>query len=113
MCTLGAIGGATIGTTLLAALQTRAPGGFHWTVDIPFGLVFGGSFGAVVGALGALLMGWFFFRHVPLGRAMPITGAGTVAGAVVGQLATGAPVIGGLLGFVVSAAALRFHPRAG
>jgi hypothetical protein len=55
-------------------------------------------------------MGWFFLRHVPLGRAMAITSAGTSAGAVIAQLTAGAPVVGGLLGFVLSAAALRFHP---
>ena len=109
---LGAIGGGIIGTALLAGLQTRAPGGFDWKVDIPFGLMFGGTFGALVGALGAPLMGWYFFRHVPLGRAMAITGIGTVAGALVGLAAATTPVIGGCVGFALAAVALRFHPRA-
>ena len=107
---LGALGGGTIGTLLLAALQTRAPGGFHWSIDIPFGLMFGGTFGAIVGAVGAPLLGWAFFRHVPLGRAIAVTSIGTIGGALIGLLTTGAPVIGGVLGFVLFGVALRLHP---
>ena len=107
---LGAVGGGIIGTALLAALQTRSPGGFHWSVDIPFGLVFGGTFGAAVGAAAAPLFGWLCFRHVPLGRAMAATAAGTVGGALLGLWLRGAPVAGGCLGFALAAVALRFHP---
>jgi hypothetical protein len=108
---LGAIGGGAIGAILLTALQVRAPGGFHAGIDVPLGLVFGGGFGAVAGALGAPTLGWLFFRHVPLGRAMVVTGIGTVAGALVGLAVAVAPVTGGCVGFALAAMALRFHPR--
>jgi hypothetical protein len=81
--------------------------------DAIFDLVFGGSFGALVGALGAPLLGWCFFRHVPLGRAMVITSIGTIDGALVGLVAGRDPVIAGVLGFAITGAALRYHPRAG
>jgi hypothetical protein len=105
---LGALGGCVIGTVLLAALQVRAPGGFHWAIDLPFGLMFGGTFGAAVGAVGAPLLAWFAFPHVPLGRAMLATGLGTVAGALAGLTLAGAPVLGGCLGFLAAGVALRF-----
>jgi hypothetical protein len=108
---LGALGGCVIGTGLLAALQVGAPGGFHWAIDLPFSLMFGGTFGAAVGAVGAPLLAWVAFPHVPLGRALLATGLGTVAGAAAGLMLGGAPVLGGCLGFLVTGVALRFHPR--
>jgi hypothetical protein len=108
---LGALGGCVIGTVLLAALQVGAPGGFHWAIDLPFSLMFGGTFGAAVGAVGAPLLAWVAFPHVPLGRAILATGLGTITGAVAGLTLAGAPVLGGCLGFLVAGVALRFHPR--
>jgi hypothetical protein len=108
---LGALGGCVIGTVLLATLQVGAPGGFHWAVTLPFSLMFGGTFGAAVGAVGAPLLAWVAFPHVPLGRAILATGLATVAGAAAGLMLGGAPVLGGCLGFLVAGVALRFHPR--
>ena len=108
---LGALGGGAIGTVLLAALQVGAPGGFHWAIDLAFSLMFGGTFGAAVGAVGAPLLAWVAFPHVPLGRALLATGLGTITGAVAGLTLGGAPVLGGCLGFLVAGLALRFHPR--
>jgi hypothetical protein len=104
---LGATGGFVLGSLILGLLQHSAPGGWSW-VDVPFSMMFGGTFGALVGAVGAPLMGWLFFRHVPLGRAMLVTGAGTVAGAGIGLAAAGRPLIGGCLGFLAAAVLLRF-----
>jgi hypothetical protein len=108
---LGALAGCVIGTVLLAALRVGAPGGFHWAIDLPLSLRFGGTFGAAVGAVGAPLLAWVAFPHVPLGRALLATGLGTIAGAVAGLALAGAPVLGGCLGFLVVGVALRFHPR--
>ncbi len=108
---LGALCGGAIGSMLLGGLLTRSRSGFHWDVDIAFSLVFGGGFGALVGGLAAPLLGWYCFRHVPLGRAMLVTAVGTLTGAAVGLMAANAPVLGGCLGFTVAGVALRFHPK--
>src|SRR5688572_16476522 len=55
---IGMVIGFVFGTALLAGLQVSAPGGFHWSIDIPFGMVFGGTFGAIVGGMGAPTLGW-------------------------------------------------------
>ncbi len=104
---LGAAGGFVLGSLILGLLQHGAPGGWSW-VDIPFSMVFGGSFGAVVGGFAAPLAGWLFFRHVPLGHAMAVTGVGTLMGATIGQVAVGHPLIGGCAGFLAAAVALRY-----
>lgn len=87
---LGTVGGFVLGSLILGLLQHNAPGGWSW-VDIPFSMAFGGTFGALVGAIGAPATGWLFFRHVPLGRAMLVTGAGTLAGAAIASRRPGGP----------------------
>lgn len=104
---LGAAGGFVLGSLILGLLQQRAPGGWSW-VDVPFSMMFGGTFGALVGAVAAPVLGLFLFRHVPLGRAMLVTAAGTLAGAAIGLAVAGAPIIGSCAGFVVAAVLLRF-----
>jgi hypothetical protein len=111
---LAGIGGGVgfvIGTVLLAALQVSAPGGFNWAVDIPFGMMFGGTFGAAVGAVGAPAMTWLLLRHVPLNRAILLCALGTVGGALIGMAASGRPVIGGCTGFVLAAVVMRIVYR--
>ena len=102
--------GFVLGTAILAAIQVRAPGGFNWAVDIPFGMLLGGTFGAVVGGIGAPLLSWALLRHVPLGRAIAVSAVATVAGAALGLLA-GHPAIGGCLGFGIGALGLRLTHR--
>lgn len=108
---LGAVGGFLLGSVVLGLLQHGAPGGWSW-VDVPFSMIFGGTFGAIVGAVGAPLSGWLFFRHVTLGRAMTITAIGTLAGAALGQGIGGWPLSGGCLGFLLAGFLLRFTQRA-
>lgn len=107
---LGAACGFVLGSLILGLLQHGAPGGWSW-VDIPFSMMFGGTFGAVVGAIGAPTAGWLFFRQVPLGRAMGVTAAGTLLGAAVGWLGFRSPVIGGCAGFLAAALLLRLTRR--
>jgi hypothetical protein len=108
---LGAAGGFVLGSLILGLLQHNSPGGWSW-VDVPFSMMFGGTFGALVGAVGAPVTGWLFFRHVPLGRAMIVTGAGTMAGAAIGLAVAGSPLIGGCVGFLAAAVLLRFSRAA-
>lgn len=108
---LGAAGGFVLGSLILFLLQHDAPGGWSW-VDVPFSMMFGGGFGALVGAIAAPAAGFLLFRHVPLGRAMAVTGAGTLAGAAIGLAAAGMPVLGGCAGFLVAAVLLRFSRHA-
>lgn len=98
----GAAVGFVLGTAILAFLQIWAPGGFHWGIDIPFGMMFGGTFGALVGGVGAPLLGWLFLRTVPLGRAIGWSAIATLTGASIGTL-VGYPVLGGCLGFGLGA----------
>lgn len=111
---LASIGGGVgfvIGTVLLAVLQVSAPGGFRWAVDIPFGMMFGGTFGAAVGAVGAPTVAWLLLRHVPLNRAIMACAIGTIAGAAIGMSATARPVLGGCVGFLMSAIIMRIVYR--
>ena len=110
---VGAGIGFVIGTATLAILQVGAPGGFHWDVDIPFGMMFGGTFGALVGGIGAPLLSWFLMRDVPIGRAIAWCSMATIAGAAIGWFGSGHPAIGGCAGFAVGAVLLRLtHPDA-
>ena len=107
----GAVVGFVLGTAILAFLQIGAPGGFHWGIDIPFGMMFGGTFGALVGGIGAPLFAWLFMRTVPLGRAIGWSAVATVAGAA-GGLVVGHPALGGCVGFGLGALALWATHRA-
>ena len=109
---IGAGVGFVLGTATLAVLQIGAPGGFHWSVDIPFGIMFGGTFGAVVGGLGAPILSWLLLRTVPLGRAIGWSIIATLGGAGVGLLAGGHPALGGCAGFAVGTVVLRLTHRA-
>ena len=106
----GAILGGAIGTVLLFVLQFGAPGGIHLSVDIPFSLVIGGGFGAVVGALSAPLLGATLLRRVPYGIAMLGTAMGALLGAALGAV-WGSPVKGGLAGYALAAAVLFLRYR--
>ena len=107
----GAAIGFVLGSALLAALQVGAPGGFHWNVDVPFGMALGGTFGAIVGGVGAPLLSWLFLRRVPLGRAIVWSTVATIVGAFAGLLA-GHPALGGCAGFGLGAIILRATHRA-
>jgi hypothetical protein len=71
-------------------------------------LVLGGGLGAVLGPLSA----WLLMRHVPLGVAVGGTTLGTLAGGVIGLIATADPFVAmsyGVAGFGISAIALRIR----
>lgn len=107
---LGAVVGAVVGTALLSSLLAGAPHHLTW-LDVQLGALFGGSLGALSGALGAPLLGWLVLRPVPLGRAIVATALGTLVGAWVAGAAWRtsyvAPIVGGLVGFVAGAVAIR------
>ena len=105
----GAVTGGVIGSVLLFVLQFGAPGGIHPAIDVPFALALGGTFGALVGALAAPLMGWTLLRRVPFGRAILGTAIGTLIGAAAGT-GLGHPAISGVAGYGIASAALfLFH----
>lgn len=106
----GALVGGFIGSTLLFLLQLGAPGGITLSVDLPFATVVGGSFGAAVGLVVAPVAGWTFLRHVPFGRAILGTAAGTFLGAAAALL-VGHPAVGGIVGYAVAAVLLRRRLR--
>jgi hypothetical protein len=108
---LGAGVGFVLGTVMLASLQVFAPGGFHWSIDIPFGMMFGGTFGALVGGVGAPALSWLFLRRVPLGRAILWSTVSTIVGAGAGILLGGHAAIGGCVGFILGALVLRATHR--
>lgn len=107
----GAAVGAVLGASILGAMFAFGP----WSVgdsDFMYAVVYGGGFGAAAGAVAAPAIAWGLLRHVPLGRAIAHTAAGTVLGAAIGAIAD-SPVIGGFVGFVAAALRLRFVARAG
>jgi hypothetical protein len=78
----------------------------------------GAGFGALVGSVAGPAVAWGLLRRVPLGKAVLWSAAGTVAGALVGDLVAplnpytwGMPgvIAGGILGFLVASTALRLH----
>ena len=111
LAAMGAGVGFALGTAMLAFLQIWAPGGFHWNIDIPFGMMFGGTFGVVVGGIGAPALSWLFLRRVPLGRAILWTTVSTILGTGAG-ISFGHPAIGGCIGFLLGALVLRATHRA-
>lgn len=108
---LGAAGGLLIGTLLYAGsrmlLLGKLPSADEWIV----GVVFGGGLGLFVGAVGAPLIAWGLLRHVPLGRAILVTGTGTVAGWLLGGLLAVNPFLLALAGFGASGWALGLASR--
>jgi hypothetical protein len=75
--------------------------------DIPLGFLFGGSAGALVGAVGAPILSWTVLRSVPLGRAITLTALGTLVGGAVGLLTGWYPLMLGIVGFVVASLVAR------
>jgi hypothetical protein len=80
----------------------------------------GAMAGAGAGIVGAPALAWGLLRRVPLGRAIVVTGLGTIGGAVVGELlnpinpyALTIPgvIAGGLAGFLTAGVALRLTAR--
>lgn len=102
----GAAVGAALGTALASLMFALGPGGPS-LVDLGLGLIFGGSFGAATGAVGAPVLAWGLLRYVPLGRAIGWTAAGTVVGCALGLLTHWHPALSGVLGFVAGAVAAR------
>lgn len=106
----GGVIGAAIGVGLLAVLGLVVDGSggfpFVWGAFWLSGFV-----GAILGAILAPLTGLTVLRRVPLGKALGLTGAGTVVGATVGLLTTNEnpvwAVAGALAGYAVSAVWLR------
>jgi hypothetical protein len=98
--------GGALGAGVLALLQHRATG-FAWA-DVSSALVLGGGIGAMLGAAGLPVLGWLCFRHVSLGRALLVTGAGALAGATMGLAIGSSALVGAGLGFLGASVLLRF-----
>ncbi len=116
---LGAVAGAACGAMIpvgIVLVTSR-----YGNVILPgmgFLAAVGAGFGALVGSVVGPAVGWGLLRRAPLGKAVLWSAAGTVAGAVVGDLLAplnpytwGMPgvVAGGILGCFVASAALRLH----
>ena len=106
----GAVCGGFLGTLLLAATFATGPGGAT-RYDLPLGAIFGGTFGAVVGAFATPLICFGMLRRVPLGWAFGAAAAGTLVGGLAGLAIAGAPMLGGLAGFGVGVAAAWWPGR--
>lgn len=109
---IGATLGATIAPVVLAVVGriVDGPGGFP---DVWDAFWFVSILGAFLGGVLAPLAGFVLLRRVPIGKALAVTAAGTTAGATVGVLATeqslGWTIGGAVIGYAVSAAALRWR----
>ena len=116
---LGALTGAACGAVIPVAVVLLT--GHYGDVIAP-GVgplaALGAGFGALVGSVAGPTVGWGLLRRVPLGMAALWSAAGTVAGALVGELL--APfdaysrvmpgvIAGGILGFLIASTALRLH----
>ena len=117
----GGVVGAVCATAAVGVIATAESGFASLASGAGLGLLgIAAGAGAVVGMVGAPLLGWGLLRRVPLGRAIVITALGTVFGAVCGQLLNPLNpyshvvpgVIGGALaGFVVAGVWLRATVR--
>ena len=111
---VGAIVGAIAGAIVMVGGVVLSDRGFPRGIYLP---IAGGYVGAMIGAPLAPVAGWLLLRHVPLGRAILVTGLGTIAGGVTGLAArvTGNPIRGavicGVLGFLIAAFYLRASLR--
>ncbi len=108
---IGGVVGLVLGTSLLVAIQVIEDGAFSWDPTVPFALLFGGTVGAAVGAIGAPMITWLLLRRVPLNRAIIFCALGTIAGEAIGVATFGQLVLGGCVGFVASAILLRIVYR--
>lgn len=107
---IGALVGGLLGTGVLAGLLSH---GFRQLilVDLQLGVVFGGTVGALTGAVMAPLLGWVVLRPVPLGRALGWCATGTLvvamAGAALAPSVLWAPTYGGVAGLMLGALTAR------
>lgn len=98
----GMVVGGMLAGGLAVALDLSDTGGVNLEHVLPVGVV-----GAVVGAVLGPLAGWLLMRHVPLWLAIGGTALGTLAGIGASLATNSALVLFPLLGFFVSALALR------
>lgn len=107
---IGALIGGLLGTGVLAGLLSN---GFRHAalVDLQLGIAFGGTVGALAGAVMAPLLGWVILRPVLLGRAIGWCATGTLivalAAAAVAPSMLWAPTYGGVVGLMLGAVAAR------
>ena len=111
---LGAVAGAVCGAVIpLVVVLLTGPGNLS---VLGRAVALSAGFGAVVGSVAGPAVAWGLLRRVTLGRAVLWGTAGTVLGAVVGEL--NAPrtsfiavmswvVVGGVLGLVAASVILR------
>ena len=104
---VGALAGAAVAALVVAVLE--GPRAALYPELLRFGVTFGAPLGAVL----LPLAGWLLMRHVPLGRALLGTAAGTVAGGLLGWFLPVGPnqiartLVAGVIGFVLAVLALR------
>ncbi len=101
----GAVAGAAVGAAIVAVWMMDGPvRPWENPVVVAVGAALGGAMGAVLGPAAA----WLLLRHVPLGRAVAFTSAGTLLAALVGMM-LGPPFssFAPFVGFALSAAAVR------
>jgi hypothetical protein len=110
LAAVGAVVGGALGTIMLGAMQVRAPGGLSW-IDVPFSLMFGGTFGAAVGGVAAPIFASLLLRRATVGQAILWTGIGTIAGVLATPLIGGRLTLNGCLGFALSSVLLSVYSR--
>jgi hypothetical protein len=121
LCATGGLVGAVSAASVVATLAIHS-GGVHALTSggTPGLLAVAAGFGAFCGIIGGPLLAWGLLRRVPLGRVILYTAAGTILGAIGGQLlqpvnpfAQTVPGVlaGAFLGFVSAGIGLRVHSR--
>lgn len=100
---VGAAVGAMVGVLVLATWLIPKGRLLELLLDLE-GILYGGTFGAVMGVVLGPASAWLLMRHVPLRKAVGGTALGTLAGSLPGLL--GDPLLGfmgALLGFGAAA----------
>jgi hypothetical protein len=108
LAAVGVVVGGAVGMVMMAAWMASEGPAAMFRLET---LLYGGIFGAVVGGVLGPLSAWLLMRRVPLWLAIGGTGAGTIAGAVLGLAlgGVGASFYAALLGFGAAALALRLR----
>jgi hypothetical protein len=117
----GAVFGAVCAAASVAIIAVSAAGVAALGSGGTWGIMGASAgFGALVGTIGAPMLGWGLLRHVPLGRVLVVTALGTILGALIGEWSRPlnpysrvlpGVIAGAFIGFLLSGVTLWLHAR--